>query len=82
MPRGRPRGAISRKTYLSLVAQHFPSRFKEVLKKEVKQEVKQEIKKRGRPKSSVNSMRVLGGHLRVRLAKAKNIRLGTRQFSV
>ena len=72
-PRGRPSKAYR---YISAIAG-----VKSAIKKEVKKEVKQEVK-RGRPQSTTEHLRVLGGNLRVKIAKSRVIRVGNKELVV
>lgn len=77
MPRGRPR----KQTYHSFGIGN-PSSVKRFVKTETRKEVKKEIKIRGRPKSGVQSMQVVGGKLRVKLAKTRTIRVGGKMVKI
>lgn len=90
MPRGRPSGRLSNKSYIQLGARYLkPSQFKEMVKaiskKEAKKETKKEIKKdihAGRPTSTTQSMQILGGKMRIRLAKSRTIKIGNKMVRV
>jgi hypothetical protein len=72
-PRGRPSKAYR---YISALAG-----VKSEIKKEVKKEIKKEIHA-GRPKSQTEHLRVLGGNLRVKIAKSRVIRVGNKKLSI
>lgn len=71
--RGRPSKAYR---YINALAG-----VKTAIKKEVKREVKKEVHS-GRPKSTTQHMRVIGGNLRVKIAKSRVIRIGKKNLVV
>jgi len=54
---------------------------KSTIKKEVKKQVKS-IVKAGRPTSQTQHLRVLGGNLRVKIAKSRTVRIGNKKLVV
>lgn len=83
----RPSGRLGKKTYIELGSKYLsPSKFKTLVtaisKREAKKEVTKEIGHAGRPQSTAQSMRVLGGHLRVKLAKHRAIRVNGKMVRV
>lgn len=87
MARGRPNGRYSNKTYIKVGSQILkPSKFKELVaaisKKETKKEVAKEIGHAGRPSSNIESLRVLGGSIRVKRAKSRTIKVNNKIVKV
>lgn len=71
--RGRPSKAYR---YIAALAG-----VKSTIRKQVKREIHKEIHK-GRPKAQTESLRVISGHLRVKTAKSRTIKVGGKEFSV
>lgn len=71
--RGRPSKAYR---YISALAG-----MKSAIRKEVKKDVKKEIHA-GRPKSETQSLRVISGHLRVKGAKSRMVKVGGKSFAI
>jgi len=71
--RGRPSKAYR---YISALAG-----VKSQINKQVKREVKKEIHA-GRPHAQIESLRVISGHIRVKRAKSRMVKVGSREFVV
>ena len=75
--RGRPSKAYRYIMALSGGKRHIDK----VVKQEVKKEVKKEMHS-GRPESQTASLRVIGGKLRVKIAKSRSVKVGNKEFRV
>lgn len=85
--RGRPTGSFGFRGYSTRLSKVNPELGKVYstygsshVRKIIAQEVRKEVHA-GRPKSGTQSMQVVSGHLRVRLAKSREIRVGNRVVS-
>lgn len=76
-PKGRPS-----KAYRYIIAlSGGKGQINKTIKSETDKQVKKLIK-RGRPASTTEHLRVLGGSLRVKTAKSRTIRVGNKELSI
>lgn len=61
----------------SVYSEYGEQKIKSIVAKEVKKEIRA-----GRPQATPQSMQVIGGKLRVKLAKSRTIKVGNKTISV